>query len=182
MRQDSNYVETTRACGSLRSPFRAATRLIRILRRAYTSLTFVRDGMRGTGFELRQDGPGVRLPPVAVPGCDSPDSNPSSRIHVSHVRSRRYARDRIRTTRRRARFAARVFSTSNPDVAHSSLAVRRATECAGQDSNLRTPTGQRPKRCAVGRLATRAQTTLPASAQLTCRSGPTTPLWKRRGL
>ena len=65
---------------------------------------------------------------------------------------------RIRTTPSRSGRAASLrsavpgcdSSTSNPAVTYTRLSLAFETVCVGPDSNRRTPTGQRPQRCAVG--------------------------------
>ncbi len=66
--------------------------------------------------------------------------------------------DRIRTTRRRARCAARDFSRSNPLLLLHCNCSLRSQFCSVRGTGFEPadPTGQRPKRCAVGQAATRA--------------------------
>ena len=70
---------------------RAATSLIRILERTRLS----RDVRAECAGQDSNNAETVGLTPLGR--CDSSRSNPSSRVHTAHVRSRWYARDRIRT-------------------------------------------------------------------------------------
>ena len=101
------------------------TRRVRTGRRSLSLARLLATTMRGTGLEPR----GLRFARKFVQ-CAGPDSNRKQMCSLASL-------------------AARNCQGSNPHFAFSAHGVVRG-ECAGPDSNRRTPTGQRPKRCAVG--------------------------------
>ena len=120
--------------------------------------------VRGTGFEPDPDVPGRSLrslPGLRLVGLKSGGADTTlTFVRVGmrgtgfepegDVPARRFAPARAATPR------ARIRTCSFTPAA--SLRSAASVQCAGPDSNRRTPTGQRPKRCAVGRAWLPART------------------------
>ena len=113
-------------------------------RRCRSSPRSKTQSVRGTGFEPDGDSPGVRrfAPFRAV----TPRVRIRWRRHVSHVRSRRSCAgpDSNHGHSATLRFLLQIRACS------FTRSPRSLVHCAGPDLNRRTPTGQRPKRCAFG--------------------------------